>query len=390
MDCVVTRDYGGGHVKTSEGSRYVVVFDENNMPYTEFTLDECGGSREEQGWRFRITMHADAEQSKVRERAMCVLFARDWYGGNELSIGPVTDRENVISVGWIGNETINWDIEAGSVSFDVEGPHYWLSQMNGFPLGVADVQPGMDLWPVDDWTKWENLTVKAAVWHFIYYGTTVTRILDYVQLTAVIYTALFNASKGNLWAQITDESKALMMLHPCCDRFGRMAIQREPQVAPEINRTAWPIVQEITGDDVIRPVVFERRTVPTTGQIDLSGINYAAGTAEPIFSLAPGHIPKWLGQQVETLDRQQLQGQVYSNQLAGLVLGWRNVKYPRVPIRFGSNHRMFSIIGYNIAELNLAAEDTLRNIAISLTLIPQAIRFHYDHNTGFLGTECRW
>ncbi|GAI67332.1 unnamed protein product, partial [marine sediment metagenome] len=59
------------------------------------------------------------------------------------------------------------------------------------------------------------------------------------------------------------------------DRFGRIAIQREPQVAPEANRSAWPVVQEITKDDVIRPVVFERRTVPTTGQIDLSGIQYS-------------------------------------------------------------------------------------------------------------------
>ena len=86
--CTVTAANGASYT----GYRYVFVYDSNNQPATNFRLDSCAGSWQDGGWQYRITMYDEAQTSEIRNRAMVVLFARDWYGGTETSIGPVSDR----------------------------------------------------------------------------------------------------------------------------------------------------------------------------------------------------------------------------------------------------------------------------------------------------------
>lgn len=383
VTCVVSRDYGGGNISTATGHRYVQVFTAASPPITQFELDSCSGSWDSGGWTFQVTMYAEATLTTVRDRAAVVLFAKDYYGGTETSIGPVANRATTIAVGWIAGETIAWDPETGTVSFQVRGPQFWLNQMQGFPSGIEDVQVA-----ATDWTEYDTLDLDAGLWHFLHWRTTATKVLD-IQLTGDTRGIfLFNASPGTLWQQITVESESILRAHPCCDRYGRLFIEVEPQLVPTGNRSG-PTVQLLAAQDLRRPVTLERRVAPPTGQVDLSGITYSAGTGASLFSLSPGHVPKWHGPDTEAATRMALSSQGQSNTLAGLYLDWLNNPYPNITLPLASNHRLIDICPHQYFTLTLAASDTVREITMSAQLLTvRSVAFEYSHETGVLLTDC--
>lgn len=384
VSCVVSRNYGGGKIKTATGYRMVRVYDSNDMPVTQFVLDDCSGSWQQGGWSFRVTLFDEAAQSSVRDRALVCLFAKDWYGGVEGSIGPVTDRENIVALGWIASESITWDPELASVSFEVQGPQWWLDQMEGFPSGLEDTQSAPTAW-----TEFEDLTLDKGLWHFAHFRSTLTAVLD-LQLTGDTRgISIFNAALGTLWEQISGNAQATILAQPCADRFGRLFVEVEPQLVPTGDRGTIPTVQTVQAQDLRRPLTLERATTPRVGLVDLSGIIFSAGAGTPTFSLAPGHIPKWLGGGIESADRLALADQSQANELAGLVLGWRNNRYPDVPLSLASNQRMVDVCPHQYLDLSIAAGDTPRSLAIALTLTPRAVSFDYNPRSGQLTTDVR-
>jgi hypothetical protein len=75
VSCKVT--IGG---KSFTGRRIVMVYDNTALPVSNFKLNNCSGGLEDGGWNFKVTMYDDADLGLVRDRARCILFARDWYG----------------------------------------------------------------------------------------------------------------------------------------------------------------------------------------------------------------------------------------------------------------------------------------------------------------------
>lgn len=376
VDYTASRDYGGGNVKTFTGYRYVMVFTTASPP-VKFGFESCTGNWEAGGWSFRVVMHSDAGIADVRDRALVCMFAKDWYGTTETSIGPITDREEIIAIGWISGETIEVDPEEGTVTFTVQGPHFWTQSMEGFPSGLESTTTTPAAW-----TDYQTLTPRAGFWHFMHWRTTGTRIFDIHLTSNTTGVALFNASPGNLWEQVSGEGMRSIMAHPCCDRFGRLYIEKEPQIVPTGDRSGIPTVMTITTADLRRPYVLDRRVTAGVGLIDLSGVIYSGGVGSAIFSLAPGHIFKWHGGTIERIDRLALDSQAQANALAGLVLGWRNNPYPNVSLPFGCNNRLIDICPHQYLSLTLASGDTIRGISVALTLLARNVNYTYDPESG--------
>ena len=371
----------GSNGKSWTAYRYVKVFDANNMPITAFRLDECAGSWDNGGWIARITLFDEVGLTDIREGSMVALFAKDFYGNTEGSIGPVPDAETILHIGWVANESINWDPEVESVTLELQGPQHWLSLMNGFPSGLEWVAADADAW-----TDMTTLTLKKAVWQFLHWRTTLTRILDFQVTSDSREFALFNASPGTLWEQLKAESTATVMANPCFDRYARLFIEIEPQVLPTASRASIPIVMTVTTADLRRPVNIERRTIPTTGMIDLSGVVYSAGAGASLFSLSPGHIYKRLGPGVEPVDRLALSSQGQANTLAGHVLGWRNSEYPNLSLPFACNQRMVDVTPHQYVVFSIPAGN-IRGLAATLTLVPRSVTFVHDAENGTLQTD---
>jgi len=369
--CKVTAQHAGGNV-TFEGHRFVFVFDANNMPTTRFTLDNCSGDWSGGGWSFSVTMYEQADLTEVRDRALCVLFARDWYDGAEGSIGPIDDRENVIAVGWIDGESITRNPVHGTVGFEVEGPQYWLSQMTGFPSGIED----FDGDPTD-WTEFEDLTVDKGLWHFLHWRTTVTRMMDVYLTGDTRQIAVFDAPLGSLWEQITQASENTILAHPACDRYGRLYIEIDSQLIPVAGRGGIPIVMDIEARDWREQVDIERRTVKPTSQVDLSGVAYDDGAAIAIFSLARGHVFNCYGSVVKA-ERLALTDQNQANSLAGLIMAHENNEYPNVDIPLSSGNRMIDICPWQYVTMSIDPADTERGITwITKYLVPRRVSFSF-------------
>lgn len=393
-----------GTGKVFTGRRYVRIFDKDDMPATQFTLDDCRGSFESRGWSFSVTMFDEANLTEIRDRAMVILFAEDWYGSLETSIGPIISsgnllRANILAVGWIAGESIRWNPELGSVSFEVQGPQFWLSQMPGFPSGLEDVA-GVPA----TWIEASDLTDRIALFHFFHYCSTASRMMDlYLYPDTTLagaalsegeerQIAVFNAPPSNLLDQAAQSVFASVRAHITCDRYGRMFAQRDLNEIPVADRTTGaggnaPAVQTITTADWRDAITIQRRIVTPLALLDSSGVAYKDASATALFSLSPGHVFRRYGD-LEAMPQLALwtgvSAQALANALCGLIAGKANNEYPVLNIPLAGNYRGFDIAPWQYASLTIASTDTERGITESLSLIPRGLSFSHDPVSGVL------
>jgi hypothetical protein len=350
-------------------------------------------------------MFDEADLSDVRDRAMVILFARDWYGEDEVSIGPMITgstllRANILAMGWISGESIDWNPEQGIVSFEVQGPQYWLAKMTGFPSGIEDVAIS-----AASWVEMFDLTDRKGLFHFFHYCSTATRVMDcYLYPDTTLAGAalsegeerqlkVFSAPPSNLLDQAAKTVFSSVRAHLLCDRYGRLFVQRDLNEIPEADRTTGnaPVVQALATADWRDSITIQRVTAARAALLDVSGVGYKDGTSYALFSLSPGHIFKQHGdfQHEEGLALWATTGrQVLANNLCGLIFGRMNNEYPVLGIPLASNHRGFDITPWQYAQLTITAADTERGIAPgTLDLVPRRVSFQHNPKTGVLLTD---
>lgn len=386
-------DYGGAPLdKTSIGHRYVVVYDNTHPLIDDPVLEECEGDYSAGGWAYRVTLYNHADTTWIADRVLCMLVADDWYGDTQQSIGPITGAENIVCIGWINGDTIEWSNDRGSVTFEVAGPQFWMDKIFSFPTGVDDA-----LVAPTAWTQIENLTVRKGIFSFLHWRTTLPMITDIVSMTtdtrrlATTYTP-----NGSIWEQLSAIAGRIKA-NVLCDRYSRIYCEIDPQMEDALTRATFPIVQSFNdpadpttvGRDWRDAISIERRMTPETSLIDLSGVYWTgtAATSLPFFSLSPGHIYKRLGRP-EKIERIALSGQSQANDMAGKMLGWMNNEYPVIDIPLSSNHRAFDICPPMYANLYMQTTDTPRGIEFDpKKIIPRRISFSRDERTAVLFTD---
>lgn len=375
--CVVTSATG----KTTTGIRYVFVYDDDNPPATVFQIANCEGSVDSGGWMFDVTMQAEASLTEIRERTLVVLFAKDYYDGTEQSIGPIAGRENVIAVGRVGpNESIRWDPVAGQVHFTVYGPHYWLNRIK-----VSACQLNFSQSPTD-WDQVLNLTVDRGLWHLLHWRSTATTIMDFYRTTDTRYADKLFTLANYLWMQLIEFAGLNLMAHVLCDRYGRLFAEIDPQMVPAASRT-WPTVMTVTKDDWMDVIDLERATAHETGQVNITTrVVNSSGVSATLYSLSPGHIPKKYGEW-ELNDGLLAASQAGSNQMAGLLLGWRINPFPNIPLKMPQNNRMIDICPRQFLDITIDAADTPRGVGYDGNLIPRRVTLKYDSEARWLSTE---
>jgi hypothetical protein len=371
------------NTKSFTGYRYVFVVTESAYVTTQFTLDSCSGDYSQGGWSFRVTCYAEATRALVRDRALVILHSVDYYGDTLGSVGYVAGSENIVAVGRIAGESIVLGAEDkwGTVTFDVEGPQYWLDKMTAFPSGVKDVP---DATVPNKWTKFRGLTLYKAWYHWMRWRTTATRMMDvYANGEHRRHKRLESPGGQSIWEQLIEIGKRSMLADPCCDRYGRIWLEVNQQFVDD--RSAMPNVMTLTSQDWQESINLERVTVDPVSLVDLSGTEWDGATVLPYFARSPGNIFCHYGS-VEVVDRLMLVDQATTNTLAGLYSAWRNNPYPKVDIKFASNQRLIDIAPYQRMTLAIAAADTPRGVTETLILIPRSMSFEYDNTAGVMLT----
>lgn len=379
VSCTVTATNG----KTTTGYRYVFVYDDDNLPATNFELLSCAGNYESGGWEFSVRMFDEADD--VRDRSMVILHARDWYGLEEGSIGPIDGCENVIVMGWIAGESIHWDPEENYVTFDVRGPQAWFGQIPAYPVGVE--YSGSD---PTEWTSVLNLTVDKGLFHLLHWRSTATIMMDVILPGDTQYAPSVEAQVGNLWAQMTSIAEQMILAKPVCDRYGRLYVQVDTQYLGGSDRSEIPAVMTLTQDDLRENANITRETVQQAAHVEASGFAFNGSTATPLISKAPG---RTYGRFGETIPVEQLliPSQTRLNELAALIWARKNNPYPNVDLQLAANNRLVDVCPRQRLILSIGANDTVRGIVlVNQKLLPRRVEYEYDPNAGFLivNVEC--
>ncbi len=243
VSCAVTAANG----KTFTGYRYVFVYSDNALPTTQFSVTSVRGAKESAGWTFQVTLYGEASRTQVRDRTMVILFARDWYGTEEISLGSVPGRENIVALGWIDGETINRTPDGaapGEVVFEVKGTAAWLKMLQDFPAGILD----FDGVPTA-WTQFNDLNVQKGIWHFLHWRNTATMTMDCYPVSDSRQIAESSAPEGDPFQQLMTMAEQTILAEPVVDRFGRLTIEIDAQLIPVADRAGLPVLEEIADVD---------------------------------------------------------------------------------------------------------------------------------------------
>jgi len=372
ISCTVTV---GDGVQT--GHRYIFVYDSENMPFLATLRNTPSGSYERGGWDGGFTITDPVGLSIVRDRALCILFSMDFYGSDKVSLGPVAGSENIIHVGWLAGESLNINPVRGNASFEVWGPHQWISTLEEFIDGLEDT-------PADPtaWTQIKNLTVDKCLWHLITWRSTVSQMMSCYLSGDSRQALALQSGEGDQWSQITRNAAAIAA-KPCCDRYGRMFVEVNQQLIPEDERSSIPVVMSITKKDWTGSVNVIRNPTSRISQIVLSGVHYETGTeGTAYFALAPGHVFKRYGS-TTSVERLLLNDQAQANSIAGLMLGWQNRTYD-FDFPIAANNRMVDICPQQYVAATIAPEDNPRGVSFDGRVVIREITLDWKEKESFM------
>jgi hypothetical protein len=355
------------------GYRYIHVYNATRKAYTDFTVSDISGDYQGGGWSFDVTLVGDA--STIRDRSKVILYAKDYYGHTNISLGQVEGRENIVCVGYVDSESLEVDTESSSVKFTVKPASFWLDKMAGFPPGV--VLKGTPT----SWVEIKGLTVDRAVWHLLHWRSTTTQVMD-VRLTGdTRFAAGFVVPTQSIWSQVKEIASTSVLAVPGTNRNGQMFLEIDSQLVPEAERTWATIMQIQKRDWHDKLTMLCNCDVTEVAMMASSGVSVnASGVGTPYFSLAPGHVFKHFGAP-EIVDRLLLSTQAQSNELAGLLAGAKNNKFPSFDINFAANNRFIDVFPRSFLSINIDETDTIRGRAYNGNLIPRTLSLDFTNGT---------
>lgn len=364
--------------KSFTAYRYVHIWDDASPPILDFNVENCEGEFSTGGWAFDVILYDDATKALVRDRAKVILFAEDWYQNTEESLGPLEHRENVVCVGWITAESINWDSVEAAVTFTVEGPQYWFDKAKAYPTGYEDTDfADNGGGNPSDWLEIADLTPPQVLDAFLRWRTTATRMMDTYIDSMTLQAASMEAPKGSLWAQLQTLVTSRRLWSGACDRYGRLFLEKDLATLPLADRSAIPVVMTVTDDDCSENIVVHRRVVPKYSLVELSGIYYADGEYDPIGARSPGTTPASKGEEYKVIQELTLADQADANELAGLVAGSGVGEIEGFDFELAQNNRFVDIVPKQYVEVTIVADDTVRGIAGTYKAVPRRVSLNF-------------
>jgi hypothetical protein len=329
---------------------------------------------------------SDASENVFLPGALVILFADDNYPGDtgyigpseNGSVGPIRDRENIVMVGHIADDSIREDDETGDVTFDV--------------VSLAELSQDAPLYPIpiehDDaaaeWYGCPDLTVARAIWHYLCWHSTLPLIADLYMFdsdmdsTPEVTAEDFEA--GNIYQHIDSFADERRYGRFLIDRYERAAVQIDQQVnAP---KTA-PTLFTLEDSDRLREIRI-REVEPSSSLVECGGIVYNNGQQIPYLSNAPGFVSGYQGGQ-ESKTHLAITSQADLNTLCGRHYAMRNNRYPEWVIPMAGNWRVGDI--WPQEYIRIASLATQRKTFSDLWLILRDISYTYDANAGYMLTE---
>jgi len=364
--------------KTFTGVRYIIIWDDDHPLIEHFVLSNGRGSFES-GYSFDCALYSGYDAALIRKRSLVILCTEDYAENAAVTLpGQIAGAENILCVGWITDVDNNRSSEFGGVSFSVQGATYWLKQIRDYPSGLQ-----LKIGPTEAWTDMPSLNCNRAMWHFLHWRCTASRVMDIQHTNDGRLASQFNIARANLWERLVQVTTPVIFAAPHVDNYGRLFAFIEPQMVPVASRT-WPVVMELLDADIKGDIGWKRQDVNQLAMLFLSGINVNdTSSANSYFSMSPGHSYAHHGEE-ESLDNYLIADQASGNELCGLYYGWKNNPLSSIEFDFVHSMRVLGLFPRQYFYYEISAVNDPRGIGFEGNLIPREVNFSIDPETGFI------
>ena len=339
-------------------TRYFVVFVRaynSASVYTNLEVSNMEGDASTGVYRATLNIATSAGAVAFPSRALCVLFAEDWFGATKTSIGSLNDvhRENIVLVGYIRRGTTQANWARSSVTFEIESVSGVME--NAWALAGGVETSGSPA----GWHQLYNMDFNTAVHHVLTRHATVSQITDcYLQLPSysIEYLDLPDASLAESLRNMIAPVRGRMG----CNAQGHLYFEPNPQLVSLGSRSTTYTIQTTNADLRDQVDFSDEGQEKQVSQVDFAGEN---ASADPVFSLAPAN--PWTTGRSEKLDAIRVNDQTQSNEFAGLYEGYFNNPFADVTINWRGNYRALDIFPAEPIAVNIAATQNARGIAWS-------------------------
>lgn len=362
---VLEVDDGNGNATTlpyRRGVRYVFTLrrpgetqvgdPENAEPITDFALNEpVSGSFDRGYWRTSVTVfEGEASKYNIMPEALVVLFTEDRYtddcSPSTDSLGPISDRENILLVGRIVDGSIRKNPETGDVTFDVASPGAEAAAYHNYPIVIQNDDAGTS------WIDTPDLTVDRAVHYYTTWHTTMNLVADVYQTGSTIEIYAQDFLEGDIYSTLDRFLYDRLFARLLCDKYGRFFCEIDAQeTAFGTAPTLWAMEQE----DWLDEVTVRQFSQARVNAAECGGLIYAAGTVTPKLSRAPGLFDKYRGarQQANSL---AIVSQNALNTTCGRHLSALNYEF-EIDFQLAGNWRYCDIAPQRVADIGTLATD---------------------------------
>jgi hypothetical protein len=341
--------------------RYISIYNKPGqgsfVPIINWEMQGLSGSRSEGGYTVSMIVRQQIDQ--VQPNAVVVLFADEFYGTASGSIGGKPNREGIKFVGYILEDSIEYDYLVGTVSFQVGSITALMKVADGFSVSCqTDANP-------DKWYKIQDMTVLKAIYHYLRWHSTINLVADVQYTGENLPVQYFDSDRTSLYDSINSFVSSGLKGVVVSDRGGKLWIETNPE--GRVDPLAIPSMMNIYKRSWIgSPNIRERRTAQTSfiemGGIAYSGIN--TGTFSALITNAPSETPAYRGKPKNEKGF-ILSGQDALNQIVGNYLAMDNSKFYEIDFSLSGNYSNLDIAPIQAINPIIEPEDTPRNVRIS-------------------------
>jgi hypothetical protein len=367
---LVTCDVSGSTGWGEEAHRYVSIYDHpsagTNIPISKWEITDLQGSRAEAGYTTSITVY---EPVVVEEGSIVVVFADEWYDSTRKSLGGNAPNASTIKfVGYVLDNSIRYDYKSSSVTFDVGSITQVMKDLEGFSVAVNSVATPTD------WYELQDMNAKKVIYHYLKWHSNVISLADMEFIGDDFPVQYFDSDRESLFDAVDNFLRTAYHASAVSDRQGKIYFETDAWVRQNATGTYTPLFNLSKYDWIGTPNITEQR-MPDLSYLEYNGIAYSGvvtGTYAPLMTNAPGDVPGYRGKS-ERRTGLALGGQGQLNQLVGDSFAHRNAQYPSIDFPMRGNWSNLDIAPQEVAQTNVAAEDTVRNQAVSGLYMPKSL-----------------
>ena len=350
--------------------RHISIYDRpeegTNTPLLNWNLKSLSGSRDSGGYTAKIAVYENF--SSVKDGALCVIFADDYYGTTKYSMGNAENRGSIVFVGYIMDGSITVDYDNSALEFTIGSPTAIMKQVESFAIGVNSsaspaLEPSINPNIPSGWATVKNMTVLKAIYHYLKWHSSVLKTNDFQFIGTDKNIQYFDADRESIYSAVQTLLDGAIVGEIVCDRSGK--IWAEESVSATNNAaTSFPINMSLENFDWMGTARIIESHNKKVSYLEMGGIYYPGPGYEstPLLACAPGVTPAYRGS-VERISGLALLSQAGLNNKVGNVFAWKNSRYPSVQLALSGNYRNLDIAPIELVQLTVNSSDNIRGIS---------------------------